>query len=93
MPENAERLVAMELKRNYVPIGAVEIVGHTRPARKDHQGAVVEKEAFITGEAFPPRHPGTGYPGKILAGTVIRVPESEARKLKTAGIADRGFDD
>lgn len=94
MPDTAEpRLVAMELKRNYVPPPGYEIVGHTRPARKDHQGNVIEPETFIKGEPMPPRYPGAGYKEKILAGTIIRLPEAEARKLKNAGIADRGFDD
>lgn len=37
--------------------------------------------------------PGVGYPNKLWAGSVIKVPEDEARDMRAKEIAERSFDD
>lgn len=87
-----EKTVAMELKRHYVPVNLQRIVGYQRPARivKNAAGEKVEVEEakFIEGEMFPPIFPGVGFDGKIWAGTVIEVPEAEAKTMRSKGIAE-----
>jgi hypothetical protein len=82
----------MELKRHYVPVNLQRIVGYQRPARivKNAAGEKVEVEAarFVDGEMFPPIFPGVGFDGKIWAGTVIEVPEAEAKTMRSKGIAE-----
>lgn len=88
----AEKTVAMELKRHYVPHNLVSIVGYQKAARivKNAAGEKVEVEAarFVDGEMFPPIFPGVGFDGKIWAGTVIEVPEAEAKTMRKEGIAE-----
>lgn len=91
------KMVAMQLLRNYRPSGDFEIVGHMVPAvtRKDASGREYEvsKAAFVTGEMAPTPQAGVGTTGKIWAGTVIRVPQDEARTMRTNDIAERSVDD
>lgn len=86
------KTVAMELKRHYVPMGDYSIVGHTRPAKvvKDAAGHEVEvaPEKFIDGEMYPPIYGGVGFKNKVWAGTVIEVPEAEAKTMRKNGIAE-----
>lgn len=86
------KTVAMELKRHYVPHKLVSIVGYQKPARivKNAGGEKVEVEParFVEGEMFPPIFPGVGFDGKIWAGTVIEVPEAEAKDMRQKGIAE-----
>ena len=90
------RLVSMKLDRHYVPKGEFEIVGYHKPEVKKKTSTgdwkVVEPAEFVEGEACPPPNPGVGYPNKIWATTVIRVPEDEARNMQRLGIAIRDFD-
>lgn len=86
------KTVMMELKRHYVPHALVTIVGHQRPARMVKNAAGEMKEAepakFIDGEMYPAAFPGVGYDNKIWAGTVIEVPEAEAKDMRKKGIAE-----
>lgn len=88
----ATKLVAMELKRHYVPQGEIKIVGHLRPAKvvKDAAGHEVEvaPETFIEGEMYPSVYGGVGFANKVWAGTVIEVPEDEAKTMRKLGIAE-----
>lgn len=98
------KTIKMELKRNYVPNKLVSVVGYQRPAKivKDAAGTMreVEPAAFIDGEVFPPVFPGVGFGAifdedgnktreqKVWAGTVIEVPEDEAKIMRRLGIAE-----
>lgn len=83
--------VKMELNRNYVPKDLIRIVGHQKPAvlRKNAAGDMREEEPaeWRAGEMKPPVYPGTGFPNKIWAGTVIEVPEAEAQEMRAKKIA------
>jgi hypothetical protein len=91
------KLKAMELKRNYRPVGAFEIVGHTQPEikRKNAIGVmeVVQKQSFVPGEMAPPPVPGVTFTHKIWAGTVIRVPIDEAKTMRANSIAEPSLED
>lgn len=87
------KLFPVVLTKNYAPAGDYEIVGYLKPKveRKDSAGRMImiEPEAFIEGEIHPAPYPGTGYPGKIWAGTTIRLPIDEAKMVVAGKIADR----
>lgn len=102
-PTAAPKSVKMELKRNYVPHNLISIVGYNRPAKmvKDAAGQMreVEPAAFVDGEVMPSIFPGVGFGAvqengkkvreqKVWAGTVIEVPEDEARNMRKLGIAE-----
>jgi hypothetical protein len=74
-----------------------EIIGHRVPAvvRKDASGRefVVQPAEFVAGEGAPPPQAGVGTSGKIWSGTVIRVPQDEARTMRANEIAERSVDD
>lgn len=82
----------MELKRHYVPHNLVSVVGYQRPARFVKNAAGEQKEVepakFIEGEVYPSIFPGVGYDNKIWAGTVIEVPDAEAKDMRSKGIAE-----
>jgi hypothetical protein len=88
----APKMVAMELKRNYVPLKLGRIVGYQKEARIVRNAAGENKEVepaeFIEGEMFPPVFAGVGFERKIWAGTVIEVPEDEAKTMRKLGIAE-----
>ncbi len=89
----AEKLFPVALTKNYAPVGHYEIVGYLR-AKVEVKNALgkmelIEPEKFIEGEMHPAPYPGTGYPGKIWAGTTIRLPIEEAKKVVAGKIADR----
>mgnify|MGYP003499144082 CR=1 FL=1 len=88
-----QKLFPVVLSKNYAPVGKYEIVGYLKPKveRKDAAGRMllVEDEAFIEGEMHPAPYPGTGFPGKIWAGTTIRLPLEEARLAVSRKIAER----
>lgn len=88
-----EKLFPVVLKKNYMPTCVYEIVGYLKPKveRKDSAGKmlVVEPEEFIAGEPHPAPYPGTGYPGKLWAGTHVRLPIDEAKKLVASKAAER----
>jgi hypothetical protein len=93
----AEKMVAMKLLRNYCPGGRYEIVGWHRPAlqRKGPSGQIETTRAaeFIRGEMADPPYPGVGFDGKVWAGTVIKLGETEARAVKDKRIAELEFAD
>ncbi len=90
--EVTEKIVAMELHRHYVPKDLRGILGYQKEAvlRKNSAGQMVEveKAEFIDGIMKPPVYPGSGFPNKIWAGTVIQVPETEAKEMRTKKIAE-----
>lgn len=90
--EVTEKIVAMELHRHYVPKDLRGIIGYQKEAvlRKNSAGQMVEveKAEFIDGIMKPPVYPGSGFPNKIWAGTVIQVPEAEAKEMRTKKIAE-----
>lgn len=96
--KQVEKLFPVVLTKHYAPLDTTpyEIVGHLRPKveRKNPAGqmVVVEPEKFIEGEMMPAPLPGTGYPNKIWAGTHIKLPVDEARRLVAAKLADRADD-
>ena len=87
------KMFPVVLKKNYVPVGAFEIIGYMKPKveRRDSAGKmlVVEPEQFVAGEMSPAPYPGVGYDGKIWAGTHISLPIDEAKALFAKRIADR----
>lgn len=87
--KSAPRMWPVKLLKHYVPKGEHEIVGHhtARIMRKDAAGReqVVQEAAFVSGAPMPPPLPGTGFPGKIWAGTVIKLPLDEAKVLLEGG--------
>lgn len=98
--EKKEKLVPITLVRHYVPMGKKdaeghrvdthEVVGWQRPEKRmkrpDGQMVVVEEAAFIEGEGAPPPQPGVGFAHKLWRGTTIKVPVSEAKEMRKAGI-------
>ncbi len=84
------KLIVMKLERNYRPASPFEVVGHLKPAvtRKNMAGVelTISPEQFIEGEPMPAAVAGTGFPHKLLAGTVIRICEDEAKSMRKAGI-------
>jgi len=88
-----EALFCVVLNKHHCPAGAYEIVGYLKPKveRKDSTGKMimVEPEQFVEGEMHPAPLPGTGFPNKIWAGTHIKLPVDEARRLVAAKLADR----
>ena len=85
------KFIPMKLERNYRPQSSdYTIVGHTKPEvrRKTAAGVevVVEAEEFVKGEAMPAKYPGVGFANKFWAGTVLKLPEDEAKAIRKAGI-------
>jgi len=87
------KLFPVLLVKNYAPIGEYEIVGYLKEAVKQKDSAgnwrLIEKEEFIEGEMKPHLTPGVGFPGKIWAGTQIKLPLAEAKSLIAKNIAER----
>lgn len=92
-PPETEKLFPVVLSKNYAPSGKYEIIGYLRPKveSKDAAGKMimVQPEKFVEGEMHPPPYPGTGFPGKIWAGTHIKLPLEEAKMVVAKKIADR----
>lgn len=86
------KAVKVELLRNYVPKKLLSIVGWEKPAimRKNAAGELkeIEPAEFRNGEMKPPSYPGAGFPNKVWAGTIIEVPEDEAREMRKLKIAE-----
>lgn len=91
-----EELTTIKLDRHYRPMGYYEIVGWHKEAvfrkRPDGQVVEVEKAEFIPGEKKPPLIAGVGFATKIWAGTVLRLPKSEAREVRNAKIGSVEID-
>ena len=94
---NKPRMITVKLLRNYRPIGDFEVVGYERPAilKKNAAGMMetVQEAAFIDDELPPPAQSGTGFPDKLWAGAVIRLPIDEAKSTRKAGIAEYELND
>ena len=92
-PVQPSKLFPVLLTRNYQPAGTYEIVGYLKEAVKTKDAAgnwkVVEKEEFIEGEMKPHQYSGVGFPGKIWAGTTIKLPVDEAKSVVAKKIAER----
>lgn len=90
------KMFPVVLQKNYVPRGAYEIVGYLKEKieRKNALGRMelIEPEKFIEGEMKPHQTPGVGYPGKIWAGTTLRLPIDEAKAVIAKKIAERADD-
>jgi hypothetical protein len=91
------KMVPMKLERNYRPTGKFEIVGHTRPEirKKSPSGkeVVIQAEEWVPGEAMPGAIPGAGFANKLWAGTVVKLPEDEAKAIQKARIGSLEFAD
>lgn len=92
-PAQPSKLFPVLLVKNYQPRGDFEIVGYLKEAVKQKDAAgnwkIVEKEEFIEGEMKPHESPGVGFPGKIWAGTTIKLPIDEAKSIVSKKIAER----
>ena len=89
--QTSPKMIPMKLERNYRPGSEnFTIVGHTKPEvrRKTAAGVevVVEAEEFVKGEAMPAKYPGVGFANKFWAGTVLKLPEDEAKAIRKNGI-------
>jgi len=89
-PKPDEELIPIKLERNYRPMGYFEVAGwHKEEIKRKNaagQMVVVEEAEFIKGERKPPAVAGTGFANKVWAGTVLRVPKSEASYIRKNGI-------
>lgn len=94
--DTVEKLFPVLLTKNYAPICRYEIVGYLKEAikRKNAAGTwkIVEPEEFIKGEMKPHNSPGVGFPNKIWAGTTIKLPIAEAKRLIGLKAAERADD-
>jgi hypothetical protein len=88
---------AMKLLKNYRPAKDYEVVGWHRPEKKVKDSAgnetIVQTAEFIKGEMAPPPYPGVGYPHKLWAGTVVKLPVEEAKRVYALKVAERDIDD
>jgi len=95
-PKPDEKLVSIKLDRNYRPAGYYEVVGwHKEEVKRKNaagQMVVVEPAEFIADQIKPPVVAGTGFANKVWAGTVLRVPETEARTIRKNGIGSVEID-
>lgn len=91
-----EKLFPVVLLKNHCPSGNYEIIGYLKEAVKVKDAAgnwsVLSPEKFVEGEMKPHTSPGVGFPGKIWAGTHIKLPLSEAKRLVAAKAAERADD-
>jgi hypothetical protein len=89
--EPTVKAVRMELNRNYVPVKLLSVIGWNKPAvlKKNAAGQMVEVEPaeFVEGPK-PAPYPGAGFDNKIWAGTIIEVPEDEAKRMRSLKIAE-----
>lgn len=95
--ETPEKMFPVLLTKNCAfAEGSYEIVGYLKEAvkRKNAAGTwkIVEPEEFVKGEMKPHASPGVGFPNKIWAGTTVRLPISEAKRLIAAKAAERADD-
>lgn len=93
----AARMTTMKLLRNYCPSGEHKVLGHWLPAIivKDAAGREkeVEPERFVEGESMPPELAGTGFPDKLIAGTMVKLTSDEAKHVKKNRIGEVEVDD
>jgi hypothetical protein len=95
-PEPPVKLFPVLLTKHYAPQGKYEIVGYLKEqvTAKDAGGNVkiIEPEEFVEGVMKPAPSPGVGFPGKIWAGTTIKLPPDEAKFCVAKKIAERADD-
>lgn len=99
------KLVAVRLLRNYRPGGEFEVVGYQKDPvirkRPDGKMVTVEEGGFIkeineeTGKfaSAPPAMPGTGFADRLNAGTVVRLPRDEVKRVRDLKIGEIELDD
>lgn len=100
------KMVAMLLERNYVPMSEnYEVIGYNREPKSVKSAAgvmvVVDKGGFIqeadedTGKikGMPSVLAGTGFANKLNAGTVVKLPVDEAKRVLNLKIGSRTLDD
>lgn len=104
-PPKPPKMVTVRLLRNYQPKSDdYEILGyHKEPIirkRPDGKLVTVEPGGFITeldenGNVIPapPAMPGTGFAGRLNAGTQVRLPVEEARRVRAEKIGEYEIDD
>lgn len=96
-PEPAVRLARVKLDKHYSPANPFSIVGHTRPEIKKKNPAgreeIFQTEEWIAGEMMPAAIAGTGFKNKVWAGTVIELPEVEAKAIVKQKIGSLEFAD
>ena len=103
---NKPKMVPMLLERNYVPLtDNYEIVGYNREPKTVKSAAgvmvVIDPGGFIqdidedTGKfmGMPPVLAGTGFANKLIAGTVVKLPVEEAKRVLAKKIGSRTLDD
>ena len=93
---SVEKMFPVLLTKNCALSCKYEIVGYLKEAvkRKNAAGTwkIVEPEEFIKGEMKPHTSPGVGFPNKIWAGTTVRLPIAEAKRLIAVKAAERADD-
>lgn len=101
----AARKVTIRLLRNYRPMGDFDVLGyHKDPVlrkRPDGKMVTIEPGGFVTETdpetgkimSAPSVRPGTGFADRVNAGTVIRVPSDEARRMREHKIGEVEIDD
>lgn len=91
------KMARVKLDRHYSPINAFSVVGHTRPEIKKKNAIgldeIFQTEEWIAGEMMPPAIAGTGFKNKVWAGTVIELPETEAKTIVKQKIGSLEFAD
>lgn len=100
-----QKMVTVRLLRNYRPFSDnFEVLGyHKEPVlrkRPDGKLVTVEPGGFITetGDdgkimAAPPAMPGTGFNDRLNAGTQVRLPVEEAKRVRAEKIGEYEIDD
>ena len=93
---SVEKMFPVLLTKNCSLTCNYEIVGYLKEAvkRKNAAGTwkIVEPEEFIKGEMKPHASPGVGFPNKIWAGTTVKLPIGEAKRLIALKAAERADD-
>jgi hypothetical protein len=99
------KMVTVRLLRNYRPFGDnFEVLGyHKEPIirkRPDGKFVTVEEGGFVTEKddegniiPAPPALSGTGFADRLNAGTQVRLPIEEARRVRAEKIGEYEIDD
>jgi hypothetical protein len=91
MARGVRKIVEPEVNDNDVQPEAAAGAGETMVAMKllrNYRPLAGYEVVSAVGASYP----GVGFPHKLWAGTVVRLPEGEAKALHKAGIAARDFD-
>lgn len=88
-----QNLFPIRLLRNYVPKGEYKIAGYQKaPVQQKNAIGVmvtVDPGGWQEGEMHPSPLPGTGFPNKIWAETVVQLPMDEAKEVMAKKIGER----